>query len=40
MGAQEAGHFEVSFQNLLVELLRVLVFKGQVAADHGVQDYT
>lgn len=40
MGAQEARHFEVGFQNLLVELLGVLIFKGQVTADHRVQDDT
>lgn len=38
--AQETRQLVISFQNLLVQLLRILVLKGQVAADHRVQDDT
>ena len=37
---QKTGHFVVCLQNLLVQLLGVLIFKRQVAADHCVEDHT
>lgn len=34
----EPGNYKVTRQNLLVQLVRVWVFKGEVAAGHRVQD--
>ena len=35
---QERWQFVFSFDDFLVEFLRVLVFKRQVTADHRIQD--
>ena len=33
---EERGHLVLSFDNLLVQFLCLLIFKGQITADHGV----
>lgn len=34
---QKTWKFVISFQNLLVQFLRILIFKGQISANHGIQ---
>mmetsp|Transcript_27182 Transcript_27182/g.33812 ORF Transcript_27182/g.33812 Transcript_27182/m.33812 type:complete len:303 (+) Transcript_27182:888-1796(+) len=37
---QKARHFVICLDDLLIQLLRILILKGQVAANHRVQDDT
>ena len=36
----EIGYRILALKNFLVKLTRIWIFKGQIAADHGVQDDT
>ena len=38
LGGEELGHLVISGHDLLVEVGRFRVFKGQIACNHGVED--